>query len=190
MRSVPPLQATILRRAAQLAAWALLCSVCGKGALAASAADSAGFTEYQLKAGYLYNFITYTEWPAAVGKELRLCVYGEDPFGAELDKLAGKMAGERSLAIARLNSVEATAACQVIYVSTTVVGNLDRLLAAIQTNPVLVVADSPGAARAGAAINMVTESAKVGFEINLPAAKHQGLNLSYRLLRLAREVQN
>jgi hypothetical protein len=53
---------------------------------------------------------------------------------------------------------------------------------------VLVVADSPGALRQGAALNMAVASSRVTFEVNLRAARAAGLTLSSRLLRLATEV--
>src|SRR5690606_23153749 len=56
-------------------------------------AADAELAEYQVKAAYLYNFITLTEWPAAIGANLPLCVYGPDPFGDDIDALAGKNVG-------------------------------------------------------------------------------------------------
>jgi hypothetical protein len=150
--------------------------------------ESTGYEEYQLKAGYLYNFITFTEWPASLPGTLTLCIYGQDPFGSALDSLQNKSVGTRTLAIKRLTSVDEVNGCQVIFVSMEAMSNLVRLQHSIQSQPVLLIADNPGAAAAGIAINLVTDGDKISFEINLKAAKQQGLNLSYRLLRLAREV--
>ena len=61
----------------------------------APAAWSDGLPEYRLKAAFLYNFAVFTEWPSDVGKTLNLCVFGDDPFGPEIDGLEGKAAGER-----------------------------------------------------------------------------------------------
>ena len=51
----------------------------------APAAKSDDLPEYRLKAAFLYNFAAFTEWPADVGSTLNLCVYGQDPFGEDLD---------------------------------------------------------------------------------------------------------
>ena len=51
----------------------------------APAAKSDDLPEYRLKAAFLYNFAVFTEWPADVGSTLNLCVYGQDPFGEDLD---------------------------------------------------------------------------------------------------------
>jgi hypothetical protein len=50
------------------------------------------------------------------------------------------------------------------------------------------VTDSPGAARAGATINMAVQNSKILFEINLKAVQDARLTLSSKLLRLAREI--
>jgi hypothetical protein len=153
-------------------------------------AADAELAEYQVKAAYLYNFISFTEWPAVTGAELRLCVYGRDPFGAEIDTLQGKNIGGRTLVVARVTTVELLDSCQAVYLSREVISNLPRILDALHGRTVLTIADSPGAVRDGVAINMLNDANRVSFEVNLDAAHKQGLNLSFRLLRLATEVLN
>jgi hypothetical protein len=53
---------------------------------------------------------------------------------------------------------------------------------------VLTVADSPGAAQLGVALNMATRGGRVSFQANLLAAREAGIQLSSKLLRLATEV--
>lgn len=67
--------------------------------LFAAAARGADLPEYRLKAAFIYNFAVYTEWPAAVGSKLNLCMLGQDPFGGELQELNGKVIGARSIAV-------------------------------------------------------------------------------------------
>ncbi len=44
--------------------------------------------EYLLKAAFLYNLANFTTWPTEAfsgpQKPLRLCILGEDPFGAAM----------------------------------------------------------------------------------------------------------
>jgi hypothetical protein len=53
---------------------------------------------------------------------------------------------------------------------------------------VLTVADAPGAARQGVALNMNVVSNKITFEANLTAVRAANLTLSSKLLSLATEV--
>lgn len=145
-------------------------------------------SEYRLKAAFLYNFISFTEWPAGTGNTLNLCVYGPDPFGEDLDKLQGKSVAGRSLAVRRTNSVNGLGNCQIVFITRPMIDNLSGVLDDLNGRPVLTVADSPGAARHGVAINMGTERNKVYFEANLGVARSNGVNLSSKLLSLAKQV--
>jgi hypothetical protein len=166
-----------------------LVGLCLAFACGARAAD-AELAEYQVKAAYLYNFIAFTEWPAAMGGDLTLCVYGPDPFGGDIDSLQGKNVGGRTLAVTRVSTVELLDSCQIVFLSREVMSNLPRILDQLRGKTTLTIADSPGAVRDGVAINMRNEADRIAFEVNLVAVHAQGLNLSFQLLRLADEVLN
>ncbi len=144
--------------------------------------------EYRVKASLLGNFAMFTDWPDAVGDTLNLCVYGPDPFGEDLNGLRGKKIARRNLAVKRVSSVDALGDCQIVFVSRAVISNLPRVLDVVNGRPALTVADSPGAASRGVALNMATEGSRITFEANLRAARGNGLNLNSNMLRLATEV--
>jgi hypothetical protein len=144
--------------------------------------------EYRLKAAFLYNFALYTEWPAEVGSTLTLCVLGNDPFGAELDGLRGKAVLARRLAVQRKSVGQSLVDCHVLFVTTPAIDALPRQLEKIKGQPVLVIADSPGALKQGAALNMAVVNDRLTFEANLRNARAARLTLSSRLLQLATEV--
>ncbi len=158
------------------------------GALAWQPALALELPEYRLKAAFLYNFAVFTEWPAGVGPTLNLCLHGGDPFGAEIDGLQGKEVSARRIAVQRAPGAEALKACHVVFVAAPAAEKLPRLSEQLQGLPVLVVADSAGAARQGAALNMSVVQGRVTFQANPAAARNAGLTLSSKLLRLASEV--
>lgn len=162
---------------------ALLALAFGGGAQA----DVRELPEYRLKAAFLFNFMLYTEWPDA-GPTLTLCVAGADPFGKELDGLAGRMAGTRRIAVQRRAVTDELKGCQVVFIAESAIERLPRLLELLQGQPVLTVADSTGAARRGVALNMTVAQDRIAFEANLQAARAARLGLSSKLLRLATEV--
>ncbi|MBM4130866.1 YfiR family protein [bacterium] len=156
---------------------------------ASGRAHAAPPEEYALKAALVRSFLTFTDWPAEVGGPLTFCVYGPDPFGAHLDRMAGASLGGRVLAARRIVSVDDMAPCQAVFITQSLIGNLPRVLDAQGNRPMLLLADSPGATRMGVGINIVeTEQGKMGFDVNLGAIRRQGLNLNFKVLRLAREV--
>jgi YfiR/HmsC-like len=145
--------------------------------------------EYRAKAGFLYNFIAFTEWPGRVGSPLNLCVYGADPFGDELNALQGKSVNGRNLAIRSVGNPDQVKGCQVVFVASSAIDSLPRILDALQGEPVLTVADSAGALDSGVGINMRVRQSKIAFEVNLVATRRAQLNVSSKLLRLASEVR-
>lgn len=164
--------------------WLLIGMLC-----ASTSAFAQATPEYRAKAGFLYNFIAFTEWPARMGSPLTLCVYGADPFGDELNALQGKNVGGRSLAILRINTLDNLKKCQVVFITSSAMGELPRIREALQGEAVLTLADSSGALDAGVAINMILRQDKISFEVNLEAARSAQLSLSSKLLRLASRVR-
>jgi YfiR/HmsC-like len=149
---------------------------------------SDGLPEYRLKAAFLYNFAMFTEWPPQVGNTLNVCVYGEDPFGPEIDGLEGKAVGERRIVVHRRTSIESLKGCQVVFVASSAASTLPNVTASLRGNAVLIVADSPGAANQGATLNISVVMGRTTFEANLEAARNAKLVLSSKLLRLATKV--
>jgi hypothetical protein len=145
--------------------------------------------EYRLKAAFIYNFALFTEWPAEVGNTLNLCVVGKDPFGEEIDPLNGKPVGARTIAVQRKAPGDPLKGCQVVFIAGSAVSGLQRVLEGVRGSPVLTIADTPGAASRGVALNMNLVQDKVTFEANMEAARNARLTLSSKLLRLATEVR-
>jgi hypothetical protein len=65
----------------------------------------------------------------------------------------------------------------------------DEAVQALKNTSVLTIAETPGFARRGGVINFTLEDSKVRFEVNVDAAHQVGLNISSRLLSLAKIVQ-
>ncbi len=173
-----------MSRSTRMPAWCL-----GLALLAfAPTALSDDLPEYRLKAAFLYNFALFTEWPADTGATLTLCVYGRDPFGEEIDALQGKPVGARRIVVRRVTSLEGLTVCQVVFIVSPSGDGISRVLSALRGASVLTVADAPGAARQGVALNMNVVNNKISFEANLTAVRVANLKLSSKLLSLATEV--
>jgi len=154
----------------------------------AAQAHSQSKPEYRLKAAFLYNFALFTDWPTETGHSLNLCIYGTDPFGDEIDALQGKPVGARVLAVHRRPVGESLSGCEIVFIAPSAIPALPRVLERLQGSAALTVADSPGAAEGGVALNMSVAQDRVAFEANLKAARAARLNLSSKLLHLATQV--
>ncbi|NBQ68943.1 MAG: YfiR family protein [Nitrosomonadaceae bacterium] len=153
-----------------------------------SMARADNILEYQVKAAFIYNFIAFTQWPDTTGSVINLCVYGEDYFGSEIDKLQSKPVDKRHIRVVRTSIPEKLPDCQVIFFSKSVSGSLSNFLSNLPARPILTLADSPNAIAQGVIINMNLVNEKIVFEINLEIARKSGLDISSKLLQLAVKV--
>ncbi len=144
--------------------------------------------EYQVKAAFIYNFIAFTHWPDSTSQTINLCIYGEDYFGKEIDKLQNRSVNNRHIKITRITDPDKLKACQVIFFSKSVSRQLPSILNDLQNEPILTLADSVNATAQGIAINMSLINEKIVFEINLIKARASGFDISSKLLQLAVKV--
>jgi hypothetical protein len=169
---------------------ALLLAAASLAAPAGARGRAAG--EYDVKAGFLYNFIKFVEWPEAAFHDdrssFRLCVLGDDPFGDSLKTVAEEDAAGRKLTIWRMGAMSDPAGCQVLFISRSERQRLSEILTAVRGAPVLTVADTPGFLEQGGIINFMGQGRTVRFEINQGRAEQVGLKISSKLLRLAARV--
>lgn len=143
----------------------------------------------------LYNAARFVSWPADVfpakDAPLYVCVVGEDPFGAALDEfLTAKTVSDRRVVVRRNadpNSEDA-GGCHVVFVAASEAARLDRLLASTGRG-VLTLSTIPRFATRGGMIGLVMEDGRVRLEINTQAARDADLQVSSKLLKLARVVR-
>jgi hypothetical protein len=140
--------------------------------------------EYQVKAAYLFNFVKFVDWPArAQAGPITICVIGRNPFGSALDDtVRGEAVNGRSI-VAR-TAAEVDARCHVVFVPQGVA--TAGALRAARMSPMVTVGESNNFIRDGGIINFVLDNGTVRFEINQQAASRVGIQISSRLLRLAR----
>ena len=149
--------------------------------------------EYQVKAAYLLNFVSFTEWPrsafATDTAPLRICTAGGDPFGAVLD---GTVEGEAVLGhpvvVERVMATGDARSCHVMFLARSQDGRVAEWLRAVHGAPVLTVGESAAFLRAGGIVSFAVDQGHVRFDVNRGAAEARGLKFSSRVLRLARSV--
>lgn len=141
-----------------------------------------------LKAAFLYNFALYTTWPSAAATGFALCAFGRDELGPALDALAGKVVDGKPVQVRRVDSLVEARSCQLLYVSEATGASLPSVARGLQAAPVLIVSDAAGAAEQ-AMIQIEPDGSRLAFSVNLGRVRAAGLDVSARLLRLARSVR-
>jgi hypothetical protein len=171
------------------------CLLCATLALPSRAqtADASVSSEYLIKAGFTYNFAKLMEWPASVFPQpdspIVIGILGTDPFGNTLDAvLAGKKVNARSFVVKHLKWGMDLKDCNILFVSTSETAHLDEIFHMFKGLPILTIGQMPDFARRGGIINFIVVDDKVRFEVNVEAAKQANINISSRLLTLAKII--
>jgi len=154
-------------------------------------------SEYLIKAGFIYNFAKFVEWPTAAFAQpdspIVIGILGTDPFGTLIDRIVeNKKIGARGFVVKRLKwntDLKDLKECQILFVGASERAHLDDLVQIVKSLPILTVGETPGFAERGGVIRFVLEDNRVRFEINVAAAHQADLTISSRLLTLARIIQ-
>jgi len=168
----------------------LLC-LAGRG-LAQDAPDT--LPEYVIKAGFLFNFAKYVDWPASAFPQadspIQIGIVGKDPFGADLEKtLKNKTVKNRTFTVVHFAEPGDIRSCHMLFVSKSEKGRLPEILEQAGRWPVLTVGEDPDFARSGGATTILIEQEKPRLEVNPEAAEKAGLTISAKLLKAATIVK-
>ena len=156
--------------------------------LAAPADAESGSIELAAKATYLYRLAPFVTWPstaATLAGPLLICVQGDDPFGALLDRVvAGQSVAGRPVVVRRLPRLEPDSGCAIAYVAGSSAQSQAQALAAVERVPVLTVTDAARGQSRGI-VHLQLDGGKVRFSIDAAKAEVAGVEISSKLLALA-----
>jgi hypothetical protein len=149
-----------------------------------------GPSEYQVKGAFIYNFMKFVEWPpAALTDPLVVGVVGSAPLADLEAALKDKSVRGRRIVVRAVENAGQPGPCHVLFISGDPPGQLRTALRAVAGAPVLTVSDVPDAEQPEAVINLVAVETRLAFQVNLELAQASGLQVSSKLLGLARTVR-
>lgn len=140
--------------------------------------------EYEIKAGFIYNFFRFVQWPNSDDK-LTLGVLGTDPFEGGLREFESRPLSGKTFIIKHLASAKDAKSCDAVYIGPSESARLSATLAVLRGTPVLTISDLPEFADKGGAIALTTESNRIRFIVNLDTLKQNDLKASSNMLKLA-----
>ena len=173
-----------------VASTVIVCLLIGR---ALSAQPQPAALEANIKAVFLFNFTKYVTWPASkMGDrspaELRICATANDDFFAILKRaVQGEEIDGKPLLPVVLDGLDEARTCQILFVGNAQSADGRAWLTAVRNAQVLTVAE--GALTDDTVIAFVHDNNRIRFDINRAAASRRGLNVSSKLLRLARQVR-
>jgi hypothetical protein len=150
----------------------------------------ASFTEYHVKALFLYNFAKYVDWPAqtfsTTNAPITIGVLGQNNFGDDLKSaVAGKTINGRKIIILQIENESDCGKCQILFISNSEDERVADILSKIKTLPILTVGESDPFFQQGGIIHFALKDGKVRLEINLAAARSAKVQISSKLLSVA-----
>jgi hypothetical protein len=157
------------------------------GACVSACGQSPVLDETAVKAGFLFNFAKFVEWPTDHSGSLAFCVIGDDSMAASLEAgVAGKNIGERSIVVRSRPDLAALESCSVIYIGRANKKEATQAARLVAGKQILTVSEFPELGSQGVTISFFLDEERVRFEVHLGAVKQAGLKVSSRLLTLAR----
>lgn len=143
-------------------------------------------SEQAVRAALVFNFVKFTEWPAATAGEpqLRVCIAASDPAQiAAIEALGERRVRGMLVAPVRYRG---QADCGVIYVDSSQRWN--EISEKRTAGYALTIGGYAGFVAAGGMIEISLQEGGARFDINLLEAKRVGLRIYPQLLRLARRI--
>lgn len=169
---------------------AVLVAVAWLAGICPAQAQKLIFSERDVKAAFLFNFVQFAEWPPGAFSDpqspIVIGVLGEDPFGRVLDDaVRGEVVRNRQLVVERFNRVEEIKTCHILFISPSEAEKYEQIFARLQGRSILTVGDTEGFTTRGGMIRFLTEQNRIRLRVNVGAARAAGLTISSRLLRAA-----
>ena len=146
-------------------------------------------TEARLKAALLANLALFIDWPDA-GGPLRVCVAGRGDTADAVRALDARQVKGRALEVVVVAAPGAVTGrgCHLLFISAATGARAVAYAQAAAGNPTAIVSEDDALSLERAHIVLGLEDRRPVIEVNLTAARKLGLDISSRMLKLARKV--
>jgi YfiR/HmsC-like len=156
-------------------------------------AQSPPLSEYEIKAGFLFNFAKFVDWPpdafADLNAPIVMGIVGDNPVIELLTETAvGKTVKGRAVVVRRLKEGQDLRGCHILFVSLSEGKHIPQILESLKGSRALTVGETSGFTQSGGMINFFVEGSRVRLEINLDAATRARVRISAKVIAVARLV--
>ena len=168
---------------------------CGLILLAPTSALSEPVTgpEYEVKLGFIYNFINFVTWPSAAFESgsdpLVLCFASDNTFSDVIYKLGGKTIKSRKIKVITYQDEACLNESHVLFFATQDRDLIQEVLDLTKGRSILTVGEIDGFTHMGGTINFFKERNRLRFKVNIDAVRRNALKISSQLLGSAKIVR-
>ena len=148
--------------------------------------------EQSVLAALALNIVRFTAWPAEaqVKDSINFCVVGDNVVQQSFTAIDHKIVSNKTLQVIVLSRLRNFEQCHVLYISDLRPAVLLQLFVEIKKRPLLTIGESYDFAAQGGMVGLENVDGKITLHVNLTAAHESNLNISARLLKLAKIIGN
>lgn len=147
--------------------------------------------EYQVKAVFLFNFTRFIDWPSTAFSSANapfvIGIMGTDPFGDYIEEIVkGENIQGHPIIIQRYPTAKNILNCHILFINTHESIQIKETLSSVGRKSILTVSDANNFAKLGGVVRFYKEDNKIKLEINITSSKAAQLEISSKLLSVAR----
>ena len=149
--------------------------------------------EYEVKLGFIYNFINFVTWPEATFESnsdpLIMCVASDNPSSQVLYKLDGINIKQRKIKVIAYQEETCLEQSHIMFFATQQIALIQQVLDQIKGRSILTIGEVDGFSRMGGTINFFKEHNRLRFRVNIDAVQRNALKMSSQLLVSAQIIK-
>jgi len=150
--------------------------------------------EQTVLAALALNIVRFTTWPDRakphLNESIDFCVVGDNVVQQSFASIDNKAVGNKTLKVINLSRLNNFEQCHVLYVSELKQNILLQVFVEIKKRPLLTIGEGYDFAAQGGMVGLENVNGKITLHVNLPVARESNLNISARLLKLAKIIGN
>jgi hypothetical protein len=156
-------------------------------------AQSASIDE--VKAAFVFNFTKFVQWPADAFPNATspfvIGIVGGDAVSDSLQEIIrGKSVNGHQLQLRRVSATDDLAQLHELFISKSDNIRVSDVVARVSARAILTIGDAAGFCDSGGSIQIDVDDSQVRFEVNLDATQRSRLDVSSKLLTLAKVVHS
>jgi hypothetical protein len=164
------------------------------GALPAAAHAQQQAQEHEVKAAFLYRFLSFIEWPAGAfpGPQAPyvIGVAGADDVAAALEEaMPGRPVQGRPVVVRRMRAGESLAGVHLLMVGRAEQAHIAQWAKSAPAHQTLIVGEAEDALDRGAGLGFLIDEGRVRFNVSMPNVEASGVRISSRMLAVAHDVR-
>jgi len=144
--------------------------------------------ESELKAAIVFNVLVFVEWPDEL-KTIELCTSADNPLLPALRRLDGRDVRNRAFRLQEVATDVPPASCRAAFVDAADRTKRALMVKNLAEAGVFMISDDAEAPSRSTAVIMQRAGTRIALDVNLPAVRQARVQVSSKLLRLARTVK-